>query len=483
MIEDKRIGMLVGLAIGDTLGMPLEFKQRGTFTPLETLAEGGPFNLPLGYWTDDTSMALCLADSILAKQGYDSYDVMDRYVDWQDNGYRSSTGVCFDIGNQVSSAIGHYKAQPEVVIDEQRTESAGNGCIMRLAPVVIASMAANNSLKRTMQLAAISGRETHYSTLAEEATALFAGLLFNAVSATNKDDVLQMRTTATQDTQLITVVNKANQKTADELKPTGYILDTLEVAVWAFMTTNNFKEGALKAVNLGGDSDTIGAVYGQLAGAYYGLAGIPQEWLEQLYDYSDIVKLAEQLTGIKTFGIIRTRFAEDKDDKRVQLENKENPMADDNQPQEPLTDEDKAVLKSWSNVGSPGPAPTTPFVPTEEQRQQFKPINTPKTIAVNWKLDQEAYKRLQLGHLAHEMEDKWNVYVEDNTVHLHRSWTGMELFRFTLQPADNDTYTVSQFEVEQDPERYTETDEQAIRDTLSEVFQAVLGVALSKTKV
>jgi len=157
-------------------------------------------------------------------------------------------------------------------------------------------------------------------------------------------------------------------------------------------------------------------------------------------------------------------------------------MADDNQPQEPLTDEDKAVLKSWSNVGSPGPAPTTPFVPTEEQRQQFKPINTPKTIAVNWKLDQEAYKRLQLGHLAHEMEDKWNVYMEDDTVHLHRSWTGMELFRFTLQPADNDTYTVSQFEVEQDPERYTETDEQAIRDTLSEVFQAVLGVALSNTK-
>jgi len=298
MIEDKQIGMFLGLAIGDTLGMPLEFKQRGTFTPLETLAEGGPFNLSLGYWTDDTSMALCLADSILAKQGYDSYDVMDRYADWQVNGYRSSTGVCFDIGNQVSSAIGHYKAQPEVASGEQRTESAGNGCIMRLAPVVIASTAANNSLKRTMQLAAISGRETHYSTLAEEATALFAGLLFNAVSATNKDEVLQIHTTATQDTQLITVVNQANKKTADELKPTGYILDTLEVAVWAFMTTDNFKDGALKAVNLGGDSDTIGAVYGQLAGAYYGLAGIPQEWLEQLYDYSDIVKIRGQLTAI-----------------------------------------------------------------------------------------------------------------------------------------------------------------------------------------
>jgi ADP-ribosyl-[dinitrogen reductase] hydrolase len=481
MVEDKQKGMFVGLAIGDTLGMPLEFKQRGTFQPLETLSEGGPFNLPLGYWTDDTSMALCLADSILTKKGYDSYDVMDRYANWQANGYRSSTGVCFDIGNQVSSAITHYKAQPEVAITEQRTESAGNGCIMRLAPVVIASIAASNNLEETMQLAAISGRETHFSVYAEEATALFAGMLFNAVRATNKDQVLQLDKISTLNTQLLATVKQANQKTVDELKPTGYVLDTLEVAVWAFMTTDNFKEGALNAINLGGDSDTIGAVYGQLAGAYYGLTGIPKEWIEQLHDYDEIVKIAEQLSTLKDFGIIRTRFAEDKESELVQLGNKEHTMTDDNQPQEPLTDKDKDVLKSWSNVGSPGPAPTAPFVPTEEQRQQFKPINSPKTLTVNWKLDQEAYKRLQLGHVAHEMEDKWNVYMEDGTVHFHRSWTGMELFRFTLQPAENGSYTVSQFEVEQDPERYTETDEQAIRNTLSEVLQAVLGVGLANT--
>lgn len=480
--------MFVGLAIGDTLGMPLEFKQRGSFEPIQTLKAGGPFDLPLGYWTDDTSMALCLADSILDKQGYDSYDVMKRYANWSDNGYRSSTGVCFDIGNQVSSAIGNYKLSPEIATSELRTSSAGNGCIMRLAPVVIASIAADNGLEVTMHLAAISGRETHYSVLAEEATALFAGLLFNAVKASTKDEVIQFEVSSMLNAHLLTVLQSASQKTESQLKPTGFVIDTLEVAVWAFMTTDNFKDGALKAVNLGGDSDTIGAVYGQLAGAYYGLTGIPQEWLDQLHERKEMEQLAIQLSALETFGLIKTRFSEDQYNGLVQLNNSEQITTEDNQLQEPLTDKYKDVLKSWSNVGSPGPAPTTPFVPTDEQKQKFQTIKSPKTIAVRWLLDQEAYKRLQLGHLAHEMEDKWNIYMEDDTAHFHRSWTGKELFRFAVEPVFSNAlnldheptqqYIVSSFEVEQDPERYTETDEQAISDTLSEVMQAVVGVEL-----
>lgn len=388
----------------------------------------------------------------------------------------------------MSLAIARYNTQPYIASTEQRTKSAGNGCIMRLAPVVIASIAANNNLEQTMQLASISGRETHFSTLAEEATALFAGLLFKAVGAASKDQVLQLDMTKTFNLQLLKAVQQANQKSVDELKPTGYVLDSLEVAVWAFMTTDNFKEGALKAINLGGDSDTIGAIYGQLAGAYYGLASMPQEWLKQLHEYDEIVKIADRLSVLKDFGVIKTRFAEDKDSELAQLNNKEHSMTDHNQPKEQLTDQDMTVLKSWSNVGSPGPAPTRPYVPGEEQKQQFKPISIPKTMAVEWRLDKEAYKRLQLGHVAHEMEDKWNIYMEDDMVHFHRSWTGLELFRFTVEPVisnglsldhkPNEYYIVSSFEVEQDPERYTETNEQAIRNSLSEVLQIVLGVSL-----
>ncbi len=154
-------------------------------------------------------------------------------------------------------------------------------------------------------------------------------------------------------------------------------------------------------------------------------------------------------------------------------------MSDDNQPKEPMTEKDKAVIKSLSNVGFPGPAPTTPFVPTEDQKQKFQPIKSSRTIGVNWLLDQEAYKRLELGHVAHEMEDKWNIYMENNVVHFHRSWTGIELFRFTVEPVEDGKYAVKQFEVEQDPERYTETDEQAIKNSLSEVLREVVGVGLS----
>lgn len=170
-------GCFVGLAIGDALGMPLEFKEPHEFEPLASLEKGGPFNLPLGYWTDDTSMALCLADSLLAKVGYDSYDVMDRYCAWRNDGYRSSLGVCFDIGNQVSTSLNEYQRDGAAIIrqSKDRLSSAGNGSIMRLAPIIIASHSAGNSIEKTMELAKVSGRETHYSLLAEEGAALFGG--------------------------------------------------------------------------------------------------------------------------------------------------------------------------------------------------------------------------------------------------------------------------------------------------------------------
>ncbi len=304
--------MFLGLAIGDALGMPLEFKERGTFAEIETMQAGGAFNLPVGYWTDDTSMALCLADSILENRGYDSYDVMDRYAKWRNEGYRSSTGACFDIGNQTTTAISEYLRHPQVSVETQRGESAGNGSIMRLTPVVMASLAARNSLEQTMALGAASARETHYSIVAETATAIFAAMLAKAVDANTKQDVLDFSTANyAQSDPIVAVIKGAASKTPDVLKPTGYVIDTLEVAMWAFMTTDTFKEGALKTVNMGGDADTIGAVYGQLAGAYYGCQGIPSEWLEVLHDSADLRQLASSLSSVDHFSILRTRFDED----------------------------------------------------------------------------------------------------------------------------------------------------------------------------
>lgn len=157
-------------------------------------------------------------------------------------------------------------------------------------------------------------------------------------------------------------------------------------------------------------------------------------------------------------------------------------MADNNQPQEPLTKDDIAALQAWSNVGSSGAVSTIPFTPNDEQKSKLQAIKSPRTITVDWDFDLDSYEKLKLGHHAQEMEDKWNIYLEDNVVHFHRSWTGNELFRFVLSPMNGTDgepkyYHVGSFEAEQDPEAYKETDEQAIKDMLGKVLRFVLGMS------
>lgn len=312
-IKERLTGSLIGLAVGDALGMVVEFEMRGNFKPVFEMKKGGPFDLPAGYWTDDTSMALCLADSIVEKEGYDSYDVMDRYLRWRWEGYRSSTGSCFDIGNQTASALNNYEECETVPTSKERIFSAGNGSIMRLAPVIIASVASGNSLKTAMDISAISARDTHYSFEAEQMTAVFGGLLYNATKANSKDEVFDFSEMSNVQEQVTALVEKAIEQTEETLKPTGYVINTLEVAIWAFMTTDNFGDGMVKAVNMGGDADTIGAVYGQLAGAYYGVEDIPIEWRKELFQYEEILDVATRLTKVSDFKVIRTRFEEDED--------------------------------------------------------------------------------------------------------------------------------------------------------------------------
>ena len=158
------------------------------------------------------------------------------------------------------------------------------------------------------------------------------------------------------------------------------------------------------------------------------------------------------------------------------------------QPQETPTEQEASALQSWGNVGSPGDAPAEPFTPNDEQRSKYRAIKQPGTITVDWQFGLDAYKKFQYGHHAREMEDKWNIYFEDNVVHFHRSWTGNEIFRLSLIPMremhvgpnqvlqDYKHYMVSSFEVEQDAELYKETDEQKIKDMLLQVLRVVLKI-------
>lgn len=293
-------GSLLGLAIGDALGMPAEFKLPGTFPPITDLTGGGRHNLKPGYWTDDTSMALCLADSLINCQGFDADDQITRYLHWYQDGYLSSTGQSFDVGKTVRAALEAYIQTRHPYSGSEHPRSAGNGSIMRLAPIPLAFA---NTPHIAIDFAADSSRTTHGSAEAVDACRLLAALIIGALQGQPKEML-----TANHFSPLSTGWPKPlapkiaeissgsyKEKAPPAIRGTGYVVASLEAALWAFYHSHTFADGVLLAVNLGEDADTTGAVYGQLAGAYYGASTIPVRWLDNLYHKDYIQEQADKL--------------------------------------------------------------------------------------------------------------------------------------------------------------------------------------------
>lgn len=298
---DRYRGALIGLAVGDILGMPLEFKMPGSFTPVIKPVGGGPFNLEPGQWTDDTSMALCLADSLIECQGFNAIDQMNRYLRWYKEGYLSSTGQCFDIGNTVCTALESYQSTKNPFSGPLNPRSAGNGSIMRLAPIIL--FFANEDHQTVLKHAADSSRTTHGALEAIDSCRYLAALLLGALRGVKKDNLLAsglLQDLSLWQSPLVDRVRTIaegsyKRKQPPDIKGTGYVIDSLEAALWAFYNSSSFAEGALLAVNLGDDADTTGAVYGQLAGAYYGFSAIPSEWSSLLFKKDYIIEMADTL--------------------------------------------------------------------------------------------------------------------------------------------------------------------------------------------
>lgn len=300
--HDRIVGCLTGLAVGDALGTTLEFKPRGTFEPIVDMVGGGPFGLEPGQWTDDTSMALCLADSLVECGGFDPADQMRRYVRWWREGYRSSRpGVCFDIGMTVRDALARFERTGEAFSGATDEHSAGNGSLMRLAPV---AMFYASSPADAIAHAAESSRTTHGAAEAVDACRYFAALLVGALRGVPKTVLLAegfesdgLTWNGPPLSARIRAIAAGSYKGRDaaSVRASGYVVHTLEAALWAFHASSTFTEGALLAVNLGEDADTTGAVYGQLAGAFYGVDAIPPAWRHRLHDRDAIERLATQL--------------------------------------------------------------------------------------------------------------------------------------------------------------------------------------------
>lgn len=294
-------GALLGLATGDAVGTTLEFQHPGSFTPLTDMVGSGPFSLQPGEWTDDTSMALCLAESLIECKGFNAHDQMQRYVRWWRDGYYSVKEYCFDIGNTVRNALAHFEHTGDPYAGSTDPYTAGNGSIMRLAPIPLAYA---NQPHQAIAYADDSSCTTHGAQTARDACRYLASLLIGALNGTSKAELLDAHDSPIpgiwKEAPLCPEIEAIaagsyKHKQPPEIAGTGYVVQSLEAALWAFYHSTTFADGCLKAINLGNDADTTGAVYGQLAGAYYGDEGIPEHWRMQIAMRERIIELADGL--------------------------------------------------------------------------------------------------------------------------------------------------------------------------------------------
>ena len=299
----KYIGSLIGLAVGDALGAPVEFLPRDTFERIEYYRSGGKFNVAPGEYTDDTAMALCLAQSLIDCRGCDQKDQLNKYLRWFEKGYMSATGRSIGCGKTVLRALQRFQLKDCAECGNSRLRrGAGNGSLMRIAPVALYYADAPET---AMKMAEKSSYTTHGLKICADACRLYTGLIIGALQGRKKKELLRedyfeilcaFDEKYRYDDEIRTVMQGSyRSKSRNEIKSGGYVVDTLEAALWAFYRTDSFDEGLLLAVNLGFDADTVGAVYGQLAGAYYDYDGIDKKFLEGILGRERIVAIALQL--------------------------------------------------------------------------------------------------------------------------------------------------------------------------------------------
>lgn len=291
---DRAIGALVGLAVGDALGAPVEFCRRDTFEPVNGMRAGGYFKLPAGAWTDDTAMALCLAESLLEHPQLDPKDLLDRFCQWAAKGANTSTGVCVGIGQNTLRVLGNYHRTGTLQAPETRQKSDGNGALMRLAPVAIRHWRDEQSARR---IADAQSRTTHFSDMSAGACELTAALLAKLISGQPWEAAVLVPQNPSWHDAVKELDPSTNwsARSRDSIRSSGFVLHTLEAALWAVDTTSSFDEAVLRAVNLGDDADSVGAVAGQLAGARYGLSAIPPQWRQELLQEPRIERLGRAL--------------------------------------------------------------------------------------------------------------------------------------------------------------------------------------------
>jgi ADP-ribosylglycohydrolase len=296
-LRERFQGAMVGLAAGDALAAATQFRKPGTFAAVGDLLGGGPFDQPRGAWTDDTAMALLLAESLLEREGFDAHDQVQRFARWQREGYGSATGQCVGISASVARALAtaQYKRQP--FAGSHDPEQHDKDPLSRVAPVIMYFFA---DVASGVATASEAARLTAQAPMVLDCVRLFASMVHLALAGRNKSAVLRpppelWRTPNTRPEVLALYDGAYEHREPPEITGGGGILQALEAAMWAFHRSETFREGALLAVNLGSDSDVVAATYGQVAGAYHGVSAIPGIWRNSLIKQEVLINSADRL--------------------------------------------------------------------------------------------------------------------------------------------------------------------------------------------
>jgi len=306
MKKDRVIGGLVGVCVGDALGVPVEFVSRDKLrlNPIKDMVGYGTHNQPPGTWSDDSSLTLCLAESLC--KGFDIHDIANKFIKWLYEGYWTPYGETFDIGNTTYIAISRLKSGVNPLDAGPKDEfSNGNGSLMRILPLsfYLEKMKKEEQFEITHKVSRI----THGHLRSQMACGIYIQIAINLL----KEDPPEIAYKKAKEISLDyysrepyvyelkhfdrILKSDIRKLSINSIKSTGYVIDTLEASLWSFLNSKTFKDAVLTAVNLGGDTDTIGAVTGGLAGIYYGYSAIPKDWVKKIARIDEIMELSERL--------------------------------------------------------------------------------------------------------------------------------------------------------------------------------------------
>lgn len=302
-MKNNILGTFIGAVVGDALGAPLEFYRRDKLNIID-MTTGGILNLRLGEWTDDTSMSICLAESLI-ENDFDLEDQMKKYILWYKEGKYCTREECFDIGNATRFALEDYIKNGNYISQNLSSLSSGNGSIMRLSPISIIYNSNENSdgFLNLINFSRKSSITTHPNKTCQDACALLSLITNRALQGYKKEEIFDinldlLKKLSFSDSKVIDIaINSKNilEKERNDISSSGYVIHSLEAAIWCFLKTDNFDDSVLLAANLGDDADTVASITGQISGAYYGLNSINSNWIDNLYHKDYIIKLSEKL--------------------------------------------------------------------------------------------------------------------------------------------------------------------------------------------